>query len=130
MSFNSVTKKPKLVEGKLVKYYNEKYKQKELKLKIEQDELLRQKQEMELNNIIPEPWHKKLLTQMWEFIKENYGFFIIFSLIIILLWVRYIEVTNRKNKMKKVIDAINKKQELEQIKKQQYEYEDDEEYYE
>lgn len=129
MSFNSVLKKPKLVEGKLVKYYNQKYKQKEMK----QEELLRQQQEMELNNVIPDPWYKKLMLQLWEFIKENYGFFIIVSLIVILLYVRYLEVNTRKEKMKKVIEQINKKQELELLKKQQMEnqqYESDDDYYE
>jgi len=114
MSFNTDIKKPKLVENKLIKYYNEKNRQKEVKLKIEQDELLQKQLEEQINNIPPEPIYKKILNPLWEFIKENYGFFIIVTLISILLYVRYIEVSIRKERMKKVIDQINKQNELDQ----------------
>jgi replicative superfamily II helicase len=58
--------------------------------------------------------YKKVLSPLWEFIKENYGFFIIVTLISILLYVRYIEVSIRKERMKKVIDQINTQNELDQ----------------
>ncbi len=115
MSFNMEIKKPKLVENKLIKYYNEKSRQKELKLKIAQEELLKKQLEEQANNIPPEPIYKKVLNPIWEFIKENYGFFIVITLISILLYVRYIEVSRRKERMKNVIDQINKQNEKEQI---------------
>ena len=39
MSFNTDIKKPKLVENKLIKYYNDKKSQKELKIKLVEEEL-------------------------------------------------------------------------------------------
>ena len=115
MSFSTEIKKPKLVENKLIKYYNGRNRQKELKLKITQDELLKKQLEEQANNIPPEPIYKKVLNPMWDFIKENYGFFIIITLISSLLYVRYIEVSRRKERMKNVIDEINKQNEKEQI---------------
>jgi hypothetical protein len=38
---------------------------------------------------------------------NNYGFIFIISLLIILLYVRYLEVDRRKIKMQKIIDKIN-----------------------
>ena len=114
MSFNAEVKKPKLVENKVKKYYNEKKNQKELKIKIAEEEIQKKNLEIEANNIPVEPEYKKLLNPVWEFIKENYGFFIIITLILILLYVRYIEVSKRKNKLKDVIKNINQN-ELEDI---------------
>jgi uncharacterized membrane protein len=111
MSFNTEIKKPKLVENKLIKYFNEKKNQKELKTKLAEEVLQKKNLEIEANNIPVEPIYKKLLNPVWEIIKENYGFFMIITLIIILLYVRYIEVCNRKNKMKDVINRINQNQE-------------------
>jgi len=37
MSFNTDIKKPKLVENKLIKYYNDKKNQRELKIKIAEE---------------------------------------------------------------------------------------------
>ena len=39
MSFNTEIKKPKLVENKLIKYFNEKKNQKELKIKLAEEVL-------------------------------------------------------------------------------------------
>jgi hypothetical protein len=115
MSFNTDIKKPKLVENKLIKYYNDKKSQKELKIKLVEEELQKKNLVIEANNIPVEPIYKKLLNHVWEFIKENYGFFIIISLILILLYVRYIEVCKRKNKMKDIIDEINKQNQFNDI---------------
>ena len=73
MSFDSNIKKPKLVESKLVNYYNNKIKAIELKQQLET-----------------------------ESIKANYGFVLLISLIIILLYIRYIEVTRRKKQLKEL----------------------------
>ena len=111
MSFNSY-KKPKLVESKLAKYYIDKIIEKKNN-KIIQDNL-------EINKdivVLDEPLHNKIIdylynciTKMGVYIQgaiiDNYGFILIVSLLIILLYVRYIEVNNRKIKMKKVIDKI------------------------
>lgn len=112
MSFNKDIKKPKLVENKLIKYYNDKKSQKKLKIKLIEEELQKKKLELEVNNIPVEPIYKKILNPVYELIKEYYGFFIIITLISILLYVRYIEVCKRKNKMKDIIDQINKQNEI------------------
>ena len=115
MSFNTDIKKPKLVENKVIKYYNDKKNQKELKIKLVEEEIQKKNLETEANNLLVEPAYKKLLNPVLEFIKENYGFFIIITLILILLYVRYIEVCKRKNKMKDIIKHINNQNELEEI---------------
>jgi hypothetical protein len=115
MSFDIYNKKPKLIEPKIYKYYNEKLRTKELKEKIKQDEIIKQQELANIPVILPDPWYKKIFVNIWEFIKENYGFFLIISLIIILLYVRYIEVNSRKKKMKDAIDKINKEKEIQQF---------------
>jgi hypothetical protein len=112
MSFNINIKKPKLVENKLIKYYNDKKSQKELRIKLIEEELQKKNLEIDVNNIPVEPIYKKILNPVYELIKEYYGFFIIITLISILLYVRYIEVCKRKNKMKDIIDQINKQNEI------------------
>ncbi len=115
MSFDIYNKKPKLVEPKIYKYYNDKLRIKELKQKIKQDEILKQQELANIPVIEPDPWYKKMLESIWECIKENYGFFLIITLISILLYVRYIEVNSRKIKMKNAIDNINKEKEIQQF---------------
>lgn len=115
MSFDIYNKKPKLVEPKLYKYYNEKIRTKELKEKMKQDEILKQQEIANIPVIQPDTWYKKMFASIWEFIKENYGFFLIISLISILLYVRYIEVNSRKKKMKDTIDKLNKEKEIQQF---------------
>jgi len=96
MSFDLNLKKPKLVEGKLVKFFNEKY-------KLQQEKILHE----QIQTLNSQPWYKLIGSYSWSFIKENYGFFILIFLILILLYVRYIEVNNRKEKMKGIINQIN-----------------------
>ncbi len=115
MSFNADIKKPKLVENKLKRYYNEKNRQRELKEKIAQEEFIKKQVEEQASIIPEEPMYKKVLNPVWEFIKDNYGFFIIITLISILLYVRYIEVNRKKERMKNVIEQLNKENEIEQI---------------
>jgi hypothetical protein len=106
MSFNSY-RKPRLVEPKLSKYYIDKIKDKENKSKIAQEEVTKQKMELELLNQPAEPFHKKISNYIYEFIIENYGFVIMISLLAILLYVRYIEVNKRKAQLKEVVDKMN-----------------------
>jgi hypothetical protein len=108
MSFNSY-RKPRLVEPKLSKYYIDKIKEKELKAQLAKGELEKQKMEMEILNQPAEPFHKKVTNYIYDFVIENYGFFIMISLLGILLYVRYIEVNKRKAQMKEVIEQINNK---------------------
>ncbi len=115
MSFNADIKKPKLVESKLKRYYNEKNRQRELKEKIAQEEVFKKQIEEQASVVPNEPMYKKILNPVWEFIKDNYGFFIIITLISILLYVRYIEVNRKKERMKNVIEQLNKENEIEQI---------------
>ena len=112
MSFDIYNQKPKLIEPKILKYYYQKLKRKQILDKLKNDEIIRNQQTIFNSNL---SIHKKILVNSWDFIKENYGFFLICSLIIILLYVRYIEVTQRKTKMKTVIDQINKEKEIEQF---------------
>lgn len=114
MSFDTFNKKPRLIESKVVKYYNDKLRSKELKEKIKQEEIIKE-QEAINNVVLPDPWYKKVLASLWEFIKENYGFFLMVTLISILLYVRYLEVDARKKKMKEAIEKINKEKEIQQF---------------
>jgi hypothetical protein len=106
MSFNS-NNKPRLVEPKLSKYYISKIKEKELKNKLAQEEIVKQKIELEISNQPPEPFYKKISKYIYDFIIENYGFIILVSLFGILLYVRFIEVNKRKAQMKELLDKIN-----------------------
>ncbi len=103
MSYNSY-RKPRLVEPKLSKYYVNKIKEKDLKARLEQEEIIRQKAEFELANQPAEPFHKKVTNYIYDFIIDNYGFVIMISLIGILLWVRYIEVNKRKAQLKEALE--------------------------
>ena len=109
MSFNS-SKKPKLVETKLSKYYiNKLNKQKNIQEQLNK----------EIELVIPaeDSLYKKIINYLYDCIIyiyiytrqsiiNNYGFIFIISLLIILLYVRYIEVDNRKIKMQKLINKI------------------------
>ena len=93
MSFDIYSNKPKLVDSKLIKYYNEKNKVVEVK-------------EPEVVPVIEEETiQDKILKYMKEFIIENYGFVILFTLILLLLYVRYIEVSKKKKKIKELLES-------------------------
>jgi len=93
MSFDIYSNKPKLVDSKLIRYYNEKNKALEVK-------------EPEIVQVIEkETLTDKIYECMKEFIIENYGFVILFSLILLLLYVRYIEVKKKKGKIKEMLES-------------------------
>ena len=92
---NTYYKKPKLVEPKLAKYFINKIN--EQQTKIAQEALLK---------VEEETIFKKYLMKIYDFTYNNYGFVLINSLLIILLYVRYVEVSRRKSKMKKIINQI------------------------
>ena len=92
---NTYYKKPKLVEPKLTKYFINKIN--EQQTKIAQEALLK---------VEEETIFKKYLMKIYDFIYNNYGFVLINTLLIILLYVRYVEVSRRKSKMKKIINQI------------------------
>ena len=84
-------KKPKLVESKLIDYYTEQYRQKDLvQEKVKQNE-------MEST--------KNFFTRVQEgtisFMKDNWGFVLILVLLILLLLLRWREVSNKKKENKK-----------------------------
>ena len=115
MSFYT-NNKPKLVESKLVKYYYNKNRVTDIKQNdIKQTDI---KQQLQITNPIEEynipikKWYSDIVEYSWDFIKNNYGFVLISSLLIILLYIRYIEVTKRKDKIKDIINNINTESEL------------------
>ena len=87
MIFYSNNTKPNLVEPKIFNYYNKKNKL-----------LINNNNNNNFNNL------KFYLLNIWNFIKSNYGFFIFFLLIFILLYVRYIEVNKKKYKIKLLLN--------------------------
>ena len=91
---NTYYKKPNLVEPKLAKYFINKINEQQTKLA------------QEAIKVEEETIFKKYLMNIYEFIYNNYGFVLIISLLVILLYVRYLEVSRRKSKMKKIIDKI------------------------
>lgn len=98
MSFESSINKPKLVDNRFIKYVNHKTKKKVL-FKEEVN------QKIQLEN---ESWYNKLGKYFWDFTKDNYGFVLLTTLITLLLWVRYIEVNRKKQKIKEIITKISK----------------------
>jgi hypothetical protein len=88
MSFQSYYK-PNLVEKKIIKYHNKKNND------IKDQEIFN-------NELKQNHWYNNYLVYISTFIKENYGFVLLFSLIIILLYVRYIEVNKRKKQIQKL----------------------------
>jgi hypothetical protein len=89
-------KKPKLVESKLVDYYTEQYRQKDL---VKQGLTEKTNNEVEAN--------KSFFTNFSElfisFMKDNWGFVLILVLLTVLLLLRWREVSNKK----KVINKNN-----------------------
>ena len=70
MSFDIYSNKPKLVDSKLIKYYNEKNKA----LEVKEPEIVQVIEEETITD--------KIYKCIKEFIIENYGFVILFSLIL------------------------------------------------
>ena len=96
MSFYLHKSKPNLIDLKLLKNYNNKIKNKytivDSTTKIENTSYEK------INNI-----KNIIFDNIWNIIKEYYGFFIFLTLLIILLYIRYIEVNKRKAKIKKIL---------------------------
>lgn len=107
MSFYTSIKKPNLVEPKLINYYKDKIIQKNLKKKVElaNNEKIQNEKNMQII-LQSETWYTKLCNICLNFFKENYGFVILTFLITVLLWIRYIEVLRRKDKIKKLQEQI------------------------
>ena len=109
MIYELSNKSPKLVEKQLKNYYINKIKLnniKELKL-LKENELKNSNYFIDYIKIL----YNYILNYIIEFIKEYYGFVLLFSLIIILLYIRYIEINNRKKKIKKIINNLNSSEE-------------------
>jgi hypothetical protein len=96
--------KPKLIEPKIVKLITNKLEERKNKINIEN-----QTKEIVIvqNNIIPDPFYKKILNYLLDFLKKNYVLIIIIILIIILLHVRYIETQKRKAQMIKLLEQVD-----------------------
>jgi hypothetical protein len=101
MSFELISNRPKLVERNILKYVNNMKKQKYLAKKdIEQKEMKEKEIELEVHS---KTWYNNVSDYICDFIKENYGFVLLFILIIILLLIRYIECNKRKDKIKDIV---------------------------
>lgn len=108
MSFDIYSNKPKLVEKNILKYINNKKKQKYLaKVEAEQKEIIQKEIEIEVQS---QTWYGTIGKQIWEFIKENYGFVLLISLISLLLFIRYIECNKKKQKIKDIVIKYANKQ--------------------
>ena len=99
MSFDIYSKRPKLVEPKLLKYYNDMNKEVEMKEMALKQEM--EKKEVEMKE---DTFSNKILECIKNFVIENYGFVILFTLISLLLYVRYIEVKRKKEKIKQLLE--------------------------
>jgi len=101
MSFDITSNKPKLVERNILKYINNKKKQKHLaRIEAEQKEVAQKEIEIEVQS---QTWYGKIGKDIWEFIKDNYGFVLLISLISLLLFIRYIEYNKKKEKIKDIV---------------------------
>jgi hypothetical protein len=101
MSFELISNRPKLVDRNILKYVNTMKKQKYLaKKEIEQKEI--QEKEIEIQ-VQSKTWYNSISDYICEFIKENYGFVLLFILIVLLLFIRYIECNKRKDKIKDIV---------------------------
>ena len=108
MSFDIYSNKPKLVEKNILKYINNKKKQKYIaKVEAEQKEIAQKEIEIEVSS---QTWYGTICKQIWEFIKENYGFVLLISLISLLLFIRYIECNKKKQKIKDIVVKYANKQ--------------------
>ena len=96
--------KPKLIESKIARLITNKLEEKKNKIIIEKEI---KEHEIIQNNVQIIPFHKKIVNSILEFLKKNYIFIIIITLISILLYVRYIETKKRKTQMKEILEKIN-----------------------
>ena len=96
--------KPKLIESKIAKLITNKFEEKKNKLIINNQI---KEQEIIQNNVESIPIQKKIINYILDFFKKNYILIIIFCLIGILLYVRYIETKKRKEQMKEILEKIN-----------------------
>ena len=108
MSYYIYKSKPKLIEDKILKNYYEKLKKKYIISPENINKLIDNPIDNPIDKPIDNPinnkWYYKLLLYIWNIIKEYYGFFTIMTLLTILLYVRYIEVNKRKDKIKYLLE--------------------------
>jgi hypothetical protein len=94
--------KPKLIEPKIQKLIINKLEEKKNKFILKEQEIIQTN-----TIIIPEPKHKQILNNILKLFKKNYILIIIFTLISILLYVRYIETKKRKQQLKHILEQIS-----------------------
>lgn len=99
--------KPKLIESKIAKLITNKIEGKKNRIII--DNQIKEQEVIQeiINNTPPDPFYKKIIHFILDFLKKNYILIIIITLIIILLYVRYIETKKRKKQMKYILEKIN-----------------------
>ncbi len=108
MSFYTSNKKPSLISSRVLNSIRDKIKEKNIKQKMLTKKIEEMKKiNIEEDLIRSQTWYKKLYTNSIEFIKENYGFVILILLITILLYIRFIEVYKRKQKLLKIKKKID-----------------------
>lgn len=96
--------KPKLIEPKITKLITNKIEQKKNKIMYKEEIKEQTKIMEELNNMPPIPFYKKIINYLLNFLKNNYILIIIITLISILLYVRYIEINKRKQKIREILE--------------------------
>lgn len=93
MSFYLHKSKPNLIDLKLLKSYNSKIKNKYSIIESSNN----------IKNNYLDNIKKNIFDFLLIYIKEYYGLIIFLVLFIILLYIRYIEVNKRKEKLKKIL---------------------------
>jgi hypothetical protein len=97
MSFDNNNKPLKLVDKNIINYYKQKIEKQTLTNNIKTEEIV-------VNSI---KWYQCYLDLIKIYIKNYYGFILLFFIIGILLYYRYNEVNKKKKIIKKMLKKIN-----------------------
>jgi len=94
MSFDNNNKSLKLVDKNIINYYKQKIEKQTLTNNIKTEEIVVK-------------WYQCYLDLIKIYIKNYYGFILLFLIIGILLYYRYTEIKKKKKIIKKMLKKIN-----------------------